>query len=225
MKKFTVKIRLLSSSLIGSAEGFGALIDSDIVFDTYGVPYIPAKRIKGCLRDSALETCEMFKLSGIKIFDLTEERGSFKIVDSLFGTPGQTVPSPLVISNFYLTNYDNLTEWLRYLFTDYGSFFHPEAIRAYFTEMRSQTAIDEKGVAKEGSLRTIRVARKGLEFEGQIELLNSEPDFIKILYFAVKNFRRFGTKRTRGFGEIECSIYENGKELNFIAELEASLCK
>jgi CRISPR/Cas system CMR subunit Cmr4 (Cas7 group RAMP superfamily) len=66
MKTYTLKLTLLSPCLIGSGEGFGAVIDSDIVFDEFGIPYIPAKRIKGCLRDSAIEVCEMFKLGRYK---------------------------------------------------------------------------------------------------------------------------------------------------------------
>lgn len=225
MKKFKLKISLLSSCIIGSGEGFGALIDSDIVFDSYGIPYIPSKRIKGCLRDSATEVCEILSLSGIEIFDLSKENNSFRIVNSLFGKPGQTNPSPLRISNLYITEYDNLTQWLGYLFDKYNKFFYTEAVRNYFTKIKHQTAIDENGLAKEGSLRTIRVAVKGLEFIGDIELLNEDQDFIKLLFFASKNLRRFGTKRTRGFGEIECHLFEDNKELSFMDELEVGLCK
>ena len=42
-----ITIKLLSDALINSGEGFGAIIDSDVVFDDIGLPYIPAKRIKG----------------------------------------------------------------------------------------------------------------------------------------------------------------------------------
>ena len=65
MEEYTLKVKLVSPALTASGEGFGAIIDTDIVFDETGLPYIPAKRIKGCLLDSASEVEEMFSKSEI----------------------------------------------------------------------------------------------------------------------------------------------------------------
>lgn len=46
MKSYTIEIQLISDAIIGSGEGFGSLIDTDIVFDGLGVPIIPARRIR-----------------------------------------------------------------------------------------------------------------------------------------------------------------------------------
>lgn len=47
MAVFTFNLELLSDTLIGSGEGWGATIDTDVVFDDFGLPYIPARRVKG----------------------------------------------------------------------------------------------------------------------------------------------------------------------------------
>jgi len=220
MKNLKLKIELLSPALIGAAEGFGAVIDSDIVFDEYGIPYIPSKRIKGCLRDSATEVCEIFRQSGINIFDLSMDNDSFRIVNSLFGKPGDETPCPIRIYSLFLSEHENLVNWIDYMAKQAPQYFNPEVVRNYFTEIRQHTSIEKDGVAKKGSLRSVRVAEKGLIFEGEIELIDEREDFLMLLYFATINLCRFGTKRTRGFGKIRCRILEGKKELNFLGKLE-----
>jgi CRISPR/Cas system CSM-associated protein Csm3 (group 7 of RAMP superfamily) len=225
MKTYNLKLTLQSPCLIGSGEGFGAVIDSDIVFDELGIPYIPAKRIKGCLRDSAIEVCEMFKQSDIKIFDLNEEsENRFKIISCLFGNHGDEKPAPVYFSNLTIERYEETVQWLRYLMKEYKDIITRESIINQYTELRQQTAIDKgTGTAQEHSLRTIRVAKRGISFTGTIDIEKANDDLIALLYFACKNLRRIGTKRNRGFGSIECKLYEDSKEINFLAKLE-ELC-
>lgn len=213
MKRYTIRLELISPALIGSGEGFGAIIDTDIVFDEFGIPYIPSKRIKGCLRDSAEELCEMFQSSGINLFNK-------KLVDSVFGEPGSETPAPVYFSNLYLQDYPEMRQWLEYLKSKYNDYITREAVISRYTELRQQTAINENGTAKEHSLRTIRVAKKGLIFYGDIDMEEDNPSFLKLLFFACKNLRRIGTKRNRGFGEVNCTIYDGLEEINFLTELE-----
>ncbi|WP_353684547.1 RAMP superfamily CRISPR-associated protein [Thermodesulfovibrio sp. 3907-1M] len=219
MKQLKLKIELKSACLVGSAEGFGAVIDSDVVFDEIGIPYVPSKRIKGCLRDSATEVCEMLSSAGIKIFDLTKNSSEYLIVNQLFGSPGCEKPSPLFISNLTVKDYDELRQWLSYCMEEYQNIVNPEGIRKYYTEIRQQTSI-EKGVAKEGSLRTCRVLKKGTVFEGTVLLKENTDSFLMLLSFACLNLTRLGTRRNRGFGEIRCSLLEGEKELDFIKQME-----
>ena len=39
-------IRLLSDLCTCSGETYNSIVDTDVVYDEYGIPYIPAKRIK-----------------------------------------------------------------------------------------------------------------------------------------------------------------------------------
>lgn len=211
MKAYTIQIILKSDALIGSGEGYGAIIDSDIVFDDLGISYIPAKRIKGCLRDSANEVSQMFTSSGI----------NYKIdVDKTFGNPGQKESTPIYFSNLVIEEYEKNRKWLEYLSKEYKDILSRDGILSTFTEIRQQTAIDEEGVADEHSLRTIRVLRRDLTFSGEIQV--EDDCFVKPLAFACLNLRRIGTKRNRGFGEVECKLFEGAKEVSVLEEVEAT---
>ena len=47
-----ITIRLLSDLSTTAGETYNSLVDTDVVYDKYGIPYIPAKRIKGCIREA-----------------------------------------------------------------------------------------------------------------------------------------------------------------------------
>lgn len=206
MPSFDLNIELLSDTLIGSGEGWGATIDSDVVFDEYGLPYIPAKRIKGCLRESALEILEMFEklemLKQIKTKFISQED-----IDSLFGTAGQAESCELSFSNAFIEKYDSNKQWIVWLESTHGSIFSRDTVLNTFTSIRRQTAIEKNGVKKENSLRTSRVLNKGLKFSARIEMLGEIKDKqLDFLSFATKNLRHIGTNRNRGFGLVKCFL-------------------
>lgn len=221
MNAYKIQVKLISDALIGSGEGFGAIIDTDIVFDDLGIPYIPGRRIKGCLRDSAEEVCSLLKNSGIDSFsDLNQKDGKFKIIEETFGIPEN--PSSVNISNLTIEEYEENKNWLGYLSEKYPDILSKDSILSTFTNIRQQTKINDKGVAEERSLRTIRVIKKEKVFTGDIGL--SDGYALKLLWLACLNLRHLGTKRNRGFGEVDCRLIEKSQEISFMDELEA-LCK
>ncbi|NJD53803.1 MAG: CRISPR-associated protein [Candidatus Methanoperedens sp.] len=202
------ELKLLSDTLIGSGEGWGANIDSDIVFDDIGLPYIPAKRVKGCLKESAIEIVEMFENSGIKFATNGD-------IEMLFGKPGQMRSSMFSFPNCYLSDYESNRKWLEWLKTKYQELITKEIILGTFTITRQQTAIDNNGIAKVHSLRTKRVLKKGSNFSGKIECNGIEEHLLCLLSLAVSNLRYMGTNRNRGFGCISCNLFdENNISLN-----------
>ncbi len=219
MNTYTLQLTLNSPTLIGSGEGFGALIDTDIVFDDVGIPLVPAKRIKGCLRDAALDVQEMFACAKI----------DFPIqIEQTFGRPGDMQSAPVYFSNLTIEQYQQNHLWLSYLLqTDqYPDILSRDRILDTFTEIRQQTAIDEdSGVADDHSLRTIRVVKKGLSFYGQIQVEDADPDkaIQHTLLLACLNLRVLGTKRNRGFGEVHCALYAQNKPISIPKKLE-ELC-
>jgi len=206
MTSLTLRIITLSETLVGTGEGWGSTIDSDVVFDIYGLPFIPSKRIKGCLRESALEVAEMFGKGGITP-DWQDK------VDLLFGRPGNRISAPLRFGNLYLKDYEKEREWFEWAIQEYPSLISRDMVLSAFTNIRQQTTIDKTGVAKRNSLRTARVLKRGLTFSGVIEADDATVDGDALLLGAL-NLRYIGTKRNRGFGHIKCEILDStGKDL------------
>lgn len=147
-----LQIKLLSDLCVSSGESFNAYVDTDVVYDECGLPYLPAKRLKGCIREAALELVEM----GLA------ERQTY---DTLFGREGfeNTLFS---MDNAYLQDYDRLVSDLKNCKD--RSLVHAQRVLGLFTYLRTQTALKESGTADDGSLRTLRVVNKGLTFEANI---------------------------------------------------------
>lgn len=223
METIKMTIELLSDTLSGSGEGFGAVIDADVQYDDSGIPFIASKRIKGSLRNSLNDLLEMpavWKALGIK--DAKEKE---IILDKYFGKKGSVQSSTFGISNFFIKDYESIRKWFVYLKTQYPDMFSNESILSSFTNIRRQTRVDENGIAEDHSLRTSRVVNKGLSFVADITIEKNDPEFEKYLALACANLKRIGLKRNRGLGEVKCSlegdlITTNMKKLE--EELEAT---
>lgn len=196
-----IEIKALSPLHLGSGKA-DVVLDAEVVHDKYGLPYFPAKRLKGLLYESALEMAEISQEQWFTIDD----------INLLFGHNDKAI-TQLVISNFYLPNYDKIYANWQYLTQKYPSLFTKEAILNAYTSIRYQTSIDKQtGTTVDGSLHNMRVVDKDIAFIGEIKLLEDTELNNKILEFALKNLRFAGAKRNRGCGKIECNIIPaNGK--------------
>jgi CRISPR-associated protein Csx10 len=217
MRDYKIKIQLLSDVLPGSGEGYGAIIDTDIVFDEVGLPYIPAKRIKGCLRESAHDVCEMLGMSSFPDppIELSKDspENEFRIIKKYFGSRGQEKSSPFYLSNFKLPEHNSNFTALCYFQEKYPNIISIEGVLKFFTSMRQNTAIGKTGTADDHSLRTSRVLTKGAEFAGSVQVLTEDEEFEQLLALACLNLRRFGSMRRRGFGEIKCRLFYGNREI------------
>jgi CRISPR-associated protein Csx10 len=187
-----LEMHLLSDAIPGSGEGLSGIIDIDISSDGYGIPYIPAKRIKGILRESALE------LSDVGMLQCS--------VDDIFGASGRREGTAFKISDGYIANYHSYREFLEYAAFDknLAPLFNKETVLDEFTYFRSRTTIDnETGTAKENTLRTSRVLKRGETFYFQVEF---PVDYSEEIEKICKVTRRFGLSRTRGLGDIRLSL-------------------
>lgn len=59
-----IQIKLLSDLCTCSGETYNSIVDTDVTYDENGIPYIPAKRIRGCIREAGLEMLEFGLISG-----------------------------------------------------------------------------------------------------------------------------------------------------------------
>ncbi len=241
MTHFKIKIELKSDLCAQSGSGHGSYIDSDVCFDKFGFPYIPAKRLKGCLADACNELIEW------NWNNCTEEDKK-----RLFGEKGLNEGGSLSISNAYIENYKEIYNQLDERNSKADNKNEEHKIRRsdiinYFTSTRTRTAIDEEsGTAKDGSLRTIRVIncidpiKKEIADNNQNEVNKNNEDnneatkkdinrvFIaeaslsapkdddkdkKILENCCKALRHIGSNRTRGFGAVKLTL-DKDKESN-----------
>lgn len=212
MKELKIKIETLSPTHLGSGEGWGSTIDSDIIYDEFGLPYFPSRRLKGLLRESAVEVLEMFRSSMI------DDYKEFSLSD-IFGAPGANQTAKVIFNDLYMEEYEKTVEWLKWSFQNFYEFFTPQKVIDSLTEIRQQTAIDNDGTSKDGSLRTIRVLKRGITFTGSIFVDDLESE--KLLALACRNLKRVGSLRNRGLGKVSCTLWDNDIDLTerYVKEL------
>jgi len=190
-----INMTLLSDAIPGSGEGIAGIIDSDIVYDEFGIPYIPAKRIKGILKESARDLMDVGKLSQAQI-------------DALFGVSGNDKGTDLKISDGFIEDYEEIRIFLKAVRHNYEkayALFNPEAVLGYYSYTRSQTTIGKDGTAQEDTLRTFRILKRGLTFSLDVDC----PDGCKEdLETICKVTHSFGTSRTRGTGAIKLQLQD-----------------
>ena len=209
MKK-KLQIKLKSDLCAGSGESLGSLIDTDICYDNFGLAYIPSKRLKGLIKEAFIEYSDWAKNEdNAKDFD--------NLNKELFGTESSNNSCNLKIDNAYLENAEKIEEEIQNIEDRYKKYFSKQRVVQLNTYLRYQTAVEqETGVAKENSLRNIRVLEPGNIFEAIIECETQEE--MEVLKKCVKLVTHMGNNRTRGFGEIECEILDlkEDKNLNTI---------
>ena len=197
MKKFTLEVTALSPLHLGAGKA-DVVIDAEVVHDEYGMPYFPAKRLKGLLYESALELAEISQEALFTMADLKE----------LFGQ-GQQDGAGFTLENLYLPHYDELRAGWSYLRKNYAGLFKEQDVLASYTDLRFQTMLDkETGTAADGSLHNMRMVDADTVFTGELELAADDKKNVRILELAFKNLRYAGAKRNRGCGRIQCVLKE-----------------
>lgn len=188
-----IKMKLLSDTCVGTGFSVSGIVDTEISFDEYGIPFIPSKRILGIMRDQAQELCAM---SG---------QGDEKI-DKLFGKAGQDKSGLVVLRNGTMEDIQHFTNRLiseRQYNSSLAKVLLPGNVMNCFTTIRTQTAMED-GVAKEDTLRVSRVINKGHVFYFPMTVDDDSienENFIKDIIACV---RHIGTNRNRGLGHVQC---------------------
>lgn len=200
--KGVLTITLCSDLCAGSGYAYAGVIDSDICYDDFGLPYIPAKRLKGCMRESAQSI----------LYDFISQED----VDKLFGAAGEKSCGLLAINNARITNYDKIVEELKALKkngSEVVAYSSQQEILNQFTQIKAQTSIDENGVADDNTLRYTRVVKqyspitnKPLVFETEITLMQATTNLEEILKKIALATRNIGMHRNRGMGSVTCKL-------------------
>lgn len=191
-----IDIILKSDLCTSSGENYNAALDLDVVYDEYGFPYIPAKRLKGLIREAALELVEF----GI----FTQEDYDF-----LFGLEG-IKHTAFILDDAYPEKHTQYVEDLKKC-TD-PMIKHQQRVLNQYTYTRTQTALTPEGTAKENSLRTFRVVNRGLKFTANLSLVKTlTKTQKKLLKTAVSMVKHIGMNRTRGLGMVEMKLLPKDK--------------
>lgn len=187
-----LKLTLKSDLCAGSGYSYAGIVDSDTAYDDCGLPFIPARRLKGCMREAA-ETI----LYGL----YTDGQ-----IESVFGKSGSESGSELLIDNAYIKDYDGLKGLL-----SKRDIIKTQEILDRFTHIIGQTKLED-GVAEEGSLRYTRVVnhfspidQKEMVFFADFSCRTDDWDMV---VKAAKATRHIGLKRNRGLGNVRIEVME-----------------
>lgn len=185
---YELRIELQSNLCASSGDGFATTIDTDIVADCLGIPYIPARRLKGCLREAA-----------VYIY------GEGAIVDKIFGVSGDRTTGSLRLDNAMIEDYETFSKMC------VENRLCASQVTDLFTDTQASTAIEISGSAKENTLRFTRYVSKfkawssneNLVFCADVEIDDSD----KVVFERIcKALRHIGYKRNRGFGSVRCRL-------------------
>lgn len=191
-----IRIELLSDLCTYSGGTYNSLVDMDVIYDEYGIPYIPAKRIKGCIREAALEMQELGVISAEEYHRLFGREGNQK--------------STFWLSNAYIKDYKQILSDLQKF--QVKELVTPQNVLEQYTSMRTQTAVKlENGVADKTSLRTLRVVNKGLVFEAECAVKEEDK---KNFRNAVSLVKHMGVSRTRGLGLVYMIVDKENEKNN-----------
>ena len=175
------KIEMLSDWHVGSGLDAGVEVDALVLKDENGIPYIPGKTIKGLLKDALVDMIEVNQCE-----DTT--------VQEIFGN---------MISNQERTSHSGKAFFSdATLDEDQYKEIASNNLGEYLYRNIASTAIGEKGIAKEKSLRVTQVTMP-LTLTGYISAIEKadEPTLKKAFQWV----RYLGVNRNRGLGRCRFS--------------------
>lgn len=204
-KKGIIKITLNSDLCVSSGYAYAGIIDCDVCYNESGIPYIPGRRLKGCLREAG------------ELIRIDEQE-----LAAIFGSSGSNEAGGIILGNAYpmpVSEYETLNDELTALRknSSFSPYLTQQKVLEYYTRVKAQTSIDsETGVAKNSSLRYTRVINQYLDGEDEPLSFYAEVEFDcdeNTLRRIVKSLRHMGMHRSRGLGNVTCSL-EQTEELD-----------
>lgn len=170
----------------GQSAGFG--VDLTVIRDRYGLPFIPGRTLKGLLRDAAENFME---LSGADNYDSWE-----KFIKDIFGKGGEKTGGSA--TKCYFSNAELPDDIKSYLGAN-------DEEKDFLFRTISSTAINERGVAKEHSLRVMETVVP-LTLKATIHNFpESGGDHAKLTQ-CMQWIKRLGLNRNRGLGRCSWQI-------------------
>ena len=184
-KRITLEVSmcLLSDAVFGSGYSDAGGADIVVCKDAQGWPYLIGSAWKGLLRESMENLLAWFAA------DAEKRRAAEETLAALMGESGW-----------------NCTEDARRVtLTELRLRERPPAPEDCY-QQRTFTSLDRtSGTVAAGSLRSAECVCRGLTFVGEAECAVEDRDLVTQ---ALRGIRWAGTMRSRGFGEVECTVRE-----------------
>lgn len=188
-----VEIVLRSDLCAATGSHYASAIDLDTALDEFGLPYIPSRRLKGCLREIASDVLCVH----------------YQEIDRIFGVSGSSVAGSFRLTDAKLRDYTAIAKVAEHII-EHGDSTSGE-ISDLFCSVRSCTAM-ENGSAKDGSLRFVRVVNRVSPFDNSpmtfIATVDYDPKDEDLIGKLFKCLRNIGYHRNRGLGWIKCSLLD-----------------
>ena len=202
MTIYRLKFTTESDATFGRGDGLASLIDVEVQHDRYGLPFLGGRSLKGLLEE---ECANLF-------FALKEQKkyqAFYDVFDDaarhLFGVPGSSDSDRAILHISSARLPANFREAIA-SGVDRKELKSEQVLNS-LTAIRRQTAMDESGVPKTGSLRVIRVILRDTPFEAELTFTRNPSGMdLPLLAACVKAFRRAGTGRNRGRGKLTAKL-------------------
>lgn len=206
-------IRLRSDTTFGSGEGVAGLVDTEVEHDRFGFPYIRGRTLKGLLAEACEDLC--FNLAWqLSNTDPRLEQLD-KVKRQLFGGPGSTEEDE---GSLHIGAARLSEDFRRAVIAEIEikrPRITPAEVLESFTTIRRQTAIDEYGAPKRGSLRALRVVLRETEFSAKLSFAGNPPINLArgLLAASAQCLHRGGTGRNRGRGRLKAWLTEYNQDV------------
>lgn len=185
MKTVKYEIEFFSNWHCGSGLAAGADVDTLVIKDKNGIPYVPGRTMKGLLRDAA------------NVISVKED-----LINAIFGVAGDKDDHKTGCAFF-----SNAT-----LSSAEYNYILENKLTPYLFQTFASTSIDENGIAKDNTLRKIETV---VPCKLMGEILNvPDGAALDALNDAMHYIKRMGTGRNRGYGRCKITITDtkNGEE-------------
>ena len=213
MSRYQFQIELLSDTTFGRGDGVAGLVDQEIEYDRYGLPYLRGRTLKGLLSEESDNLI-------LRLPDQSTQDYWAQVACQLFGQAGSGLDAIAKIHFGDARLPKELCTAVAYE-VNAGHFTRAEILDSLTTIRRQTATSTQTGVADEGSLRSFRVALRKLKFTADL-LLDSDvskldtplTDLLTLLSASAAALRYVGSGRNRGRGHVSCTLLDQlGKTL------------
>lgn len=184
-KTYTFKLEILFLTYwhCSSGSSGGSRLDATVARDKNNLPFIPGKTLKGHIRDMAESLNDNDFLNACFGYSTYEDEPGYD--ESVLAKPNKEREGKCYFTNAVLEEQiDN----------DLGQYLYHSI---------SSTAVDANGIAKTGTLREIEAV---VPLTLKAKVLHIPQKYKESMEKAVRQVKRIGLNRTRGWGRCEVNV-------------------